>query len=150
LLKLKTRAQFEAALKSEVVARSEHFVLHCLRTRPRVGPGEAPLIHVPSAARQAPSPHDQSAMAWPSGPAFGVLVPKRWAARAVTRNMIKRQAREIAQESLDHEQGRALFLLRLRRAWPPQQFTAASSPAWVAEVRQQLLKIFSSLETRPS
>jgi hypothetical protein len=64
--------------------------------------------------------------------------------------MIKRQAREIAQESLAHEQGRALFLLRLRRAWPPQQFTAASSPAWVAEVRQQLLKIFSSLETRPS
>ncbi len=150
MFKLKTRAQFEAALKSQVVARTEHFVLHRLRTAPRVGMGEHSPIHVPSATRQGQSPEDRPAMIWPSGSAFGVLVPKRWAARAVTRNMIKRQARAIAQESLVRQQEEAVFLLRLRRAWPAQQFTAATSSAWASEVRQQLLQIFSSIETRPS
>lgn len=154
LRKLKTRAQFEAALKSQVVAKSEHFALHRL---PRHADPELDPV-LPSSLRQgAAQEHGQNPKGLglsahivnkPTGPSFAVLVPKRWASRAVTRNMIKRQARAMAQCVLPGQDD-AIFLLRLRRAWPHQNFISASSLAWSGEVRAQLTLLFSSLEPQP-
>ncbi len=150
LHKLKTRAQIEAALQSEVVARSEHFVLHRQRLRASIDPQPVELAPSKTTSGSGGKPARQPSGSAPAETAFGVLVPKRWAARAVTRNMIKRQARAVAETTLAHHEEGAVFLLRLRRAWPPQQFKAATSPAWAAQVRQQLMSMFSALEHRSS
>lgn len=123
--KLLTRAQFEAALKAEVIARSENFVLHRLSTS-----GQAAACSGDSFVDEA---------------AFGVLVPKRWAKRAVTRNFIKRQAWALARTDL-RQRPQALYLLRLRKSWPAGEFVSARSPGMSREVRSQLGALFSAAE----
>jgi ribonuclease P protein component len=150
LHKLKTRAHFEAALQSEVVARSEHFVLHRLRAGLRALNKGGQAEQTPQVTRRAHTAMVPGQSSGPSGVAFGVMVPKRWAVRAVTRNMIKRQARAAAHQALSGCQDEAVFLLRLRRAWPPEHFRSATSQAWASEVRQQLAQIFSSPGARAS
>ncbi len=154
LNKLKDRAAFEAALKAEVVARSEHFALHHLDNG-----APDPIVTAMSAASRPFSQeasHAAPLLDRPLGPtrprtgaSFGVIVPKRWAARAVTRNMIKRHARSLAEAALPQRDG-AVYLLRLRKAWPKQRFTSAASSAWSDEIRQQLFRLFSGLESRSS
>lgn len=123
--KLLTRVQFEAALKAEVIARSENFVLHRLKRD-----GEPALAFPPSSSQEG------------SEAAFGVLVPKRWAKRAVTRNLIRRQAWALARTELE-AQPRALYLLRLRKSWPAGLFVSARSPALCQDVRTQVRSLFS-------
>ena len=143
-----------ARLKAEVVARSEHFALHHLDNG-----APDPIVTAMSAASRPFSQeasHAAPLLDRPLGPtrprtgaSFGVIVPKRWAARAVTRNMIKRHARSLAEAALPQRDG-AVYLLRLRKAWPKQRFTSAASSAWSDEIRQQLFRLFSGLESRSS
>ncbi|MDO4723636.1 MAG: ribonuclease P protein component [Comamonadaceae bacterium] len=83
---LKTRQQFQAMLAQAPIARTAHFCLHRLPASALPGPlgGAAP----------------STAGAVEVGAWVGALVPKRWAKRAVTRNLIRRQVYAVALEHL--------------------------------------------------
>ncbi|HEY8048909.1 MAG TPA: ribonuclease P protein component [Ramlibacter sp.] len=68
----------------------------------------------------------------------GVVVPKRWAKRAVTRNTIKRQVYSVsAQASLPA----AAYVVRLRTGF--EGFRSATSDALRRAVRAELLQLFA-------
>ena len=78
---------------------------------------------------------------------LGVLIPKRWAKRAVTRNLIRRQVRAVAAQHPHLPQ--AQYVVRLKTAFDPRQFHSAHSEALRQAVRQELLALFAQLG-RPS
>ena len=73
---------------------------------------------------------------------IGAMVPKRWARRAVTRNLIKRQVYSIAAQ---HETMLpvAAYLVRLRGTFDRMQFKSARSDALHAAVRGEIEQLFS-------
>ena len=73
--RLRSRQQFQAVMAGAPVAKTPHFALH------------RAALDVPVEGR----PLFPVADAW-----LGVLLPKRWARRAVTRNAIRRQIYETA------------------------------------------------------
>ena len=118
--RLRTRPQFQAVLASAPVAKTPHFALHRLV----LDPAEGPNALFPAA-----------------GPWLGVLIPKRWARRAVTRNAIRRQIYATAPtgEGLPA----AAHVVRLRGAFDPKQFVSARSDALKRAVRAELLALWS-------
>ena len=123
--RLKTRPQFQAALAGRVVAQTPHFALHrqCLNA-------------VQVAKHNALTPV--------KGELFGVdavwlgaMVPKRWAKRAVTRNMIKRQIYALAAD-LTPSYPHAAHVVRLRREFARVQFVSATSEALKEAVRLEI------------
>jgi len=116
--RLKTRAQFQAAMAAGIVARTAHFALH----RMSLDASSSALFPV--------------AGAW-----VGVVVPKRWAKRAVTRNAIKRQAYTMS-EALEPPLAAAAHVVRLRSGFEPKQFPSASSDALKRAVRAELQQLF--------
>lgn len=78
----------------------------------------------------------------PSGARLGLVVPKRLARRAVTRNLVKRQARvafgchELALPAGD-------WVLRLRAPLDPRQYRSAASDALRALLREELAGLFA-------
>ena len=70
------------------------------------------------------------------------MVPKRWAKRAVTRNAIKRQIYNVADDAVGHWGSRA-FVVRLRSGFDRAQFPSASSDALKTAVRTELLQLFA-------
>ncbi len=74
---------------------------------------------------------------------MGALVPKRWAKRAVTRNMIKRLIHDVAAESAQ-VLPIAAYVVRMRAGFDRTVFPSATSAALKIAVRtevQQLLEI---------
>lgn len=126
---LKTKAQFQAVMTGPPVAKTHHFALHltCLQARR----GEVWLF-----------PLEQ--------PWVGVLLPKRWARRAVTRNTIRRQIYELARLGAD-QLPCAAMVVRLRSEFSRKQFVSATSDALKAAVRAELLTLFGRVRPpRPS
>ncbi len=79
---------------------------------------------------------------------MGAMVPKRWAKRAVTRNMIKRQIYNAA--SLDASAlPTAAYVVRLRAGFDRQRFVSASSTALKQQVLQELIALFD-IPLRPA
>ena len=128
LPRLKTAEQFAAVLDASKhkavqpagVWRSTHFALHM-----------APL----SAAQRFAA--DNSSL-------IGVICPKRWAKRAVTRNTIKRQIYAVSSE-LQSQLPTACFVLRLASGFSREQFPSATSAALKRVVRQELMTLFGKL-----
>ena len=121
LQRLKTRPQFKAVLSGTTLARTPHFVLQCcdlLQTAPQVDHAAAALF-----PREA---------VW-----LGAMVPKRWAKRAVTRNTIKRQIYNVAQDYAACFAERA-HVVRLRCAFDREEFQSANSTALKMAVRAEL------------
>lgn len=139
LPRLKNAEQFAAALDASKqkpaqgnsgVWRSKHFVLHM-----------APL-----AVLQAAQPLDTTR---PEARAtIGVICPKRWAKRAVTRNTIKRQIYAVSSE-LAFQLPPSCLVLRLASGFSREQFKSATSPALKSALRQELLDLFGKI-TRPA
>lgn len=75
---------------------------------------------------------------------MGAVVPKRWAKRAVTRNMIKRQVLQLKLPQALCKASMAL-VVRLRTGFDAKQFKSASSPALKAQVRMELTLLFAAL-----
>jgi ribonuclease P protein component len=73
---------------------------------------------------------------------LGVVVPKRYAKRAVTRNLVKRQVREavICRSSLSGVQGlkKGLWVLRLKAPFNLEVYPCASSVALRRCVAEEL------------
>jgi ribonuclease P protein component len=119
--RLRSRQQFQAVMAGAPVAKTPHFALH-------------------RAALDAPvegKPLFPVADAW-----LGVLLPKRWARRAVTRNAIRRQIYEVARHRsapLPH----AAWVVRLRSEFSRKQFVSATSDALKQAVRAELEQLLS-------
>lgn len=118
--RLRQRAQFEAVLQGPALVRTPHFALH-LADPLRANTPQAVLFPV-------------------EGPWLGVLVPKRWAKRAVTRNTIRRQIYANAQafEALLPPQA---MVVRLRAGFSRQDFVSATSEALKAAIRNELQEL---------
>lgn len=121
------RAQFQAVLAGQTVARTAHFVLH----RQPLLPGEADALFPPCLLSTA------GPVAW-----VGAMVPKRWAKRAVTRNAIRRQIYTLASGASDQFAG-AAHLVRLRAGFAKTDFPSATSTALKTAVRTELQLLFS-------
>jgi ribonuclease P protein component len=114
--RLKTRVQFQAVLAGAPVAKTPHFALH--RAALTSAPGAVSLF-----AQDAPS--------------VGVLVPKRWAKRAVTRNTMRRQIYAVASD-LHSQLPHAAWVVRLRTAFSREQYPSATSDPLKKAIRAEL------------
>jgi ribonuclease P protein component len=130
-IRLKTRAQFQAALAGPTVSRTAHFALHRLTL---AGQAEADV----STGSGSDRPQALFAV---HAPWVGAVVPKRWAKRAVTRNTIKRQIHAVAQEFASTLPP-AAHVVRLRSAFDRGAFPSATSQALRDAVRGELLSLF--------
>jgi len=91
----------------------------------------------------------QSQLALPSKPELfsldqtwiGAMVPKRWARRAVTRNLIKRQIYSIA-DHFESSLPQAAHVVRLRSAFDRAHFKSASSDELKKAVRMEIKQLF--------
>lgn len=117
---LRRRAQFEAVLASPPMVQTAHFALH------------GRLWSADDAAWRATF--------GAPGPWLGVVVPRRWARRAVTRNAIKRQVRAVAAL---HPPPAGAWVVRLKRAWPTSEFPSATSAPLRRAVRAELLQLLA-------
>jgi ribonuclease P protein component len=119
LPRLKNRAQFQAVTAKPPVFQTSHFALHAV-----------PAAQVPELGAHA---------------ALGVLLPKRWAKRAVTRNGMRRQIYAVFNDANRESgalsaQGRAL-VVRLRRPFSREFYVSAWSRPLAREVRAQLTQL---------
>jgi ribonuclease P protein component len=121
------KSQFDAVLGTRShlssVARTEHFFVHRLEIT------------------------DAHAAQFQRASVFvGVMSPKRFAKRAVTRNLIKRQIYALTTES---PLTPAAYVVRLKAAFAKEQFKSASSDALKRVVRAELQQIFSTFLAAP-
>ncbi len=115
-------AQFQAVMSCGVVCKTPHFVLH--RWNPALAPEAAPFVE--------------------GRLLLGALTPKRWAKRAVTRNLIKRQIYEVS-ALYAHELTLTAHVVRQRSEFDKRQFISASSSALKKAVRGELTQLFGLL-----
>lgn len=79
----------------------------------------------------------------------GVVLPKRWARRAVTRNAIRRQIHELSRL---HAQTlpQAAWVIRLRSEFSRKQFVSATSEPLKRAVRAELEQLLGRVLMRPT
>jgi ribonuclease P protein component len=135
-------ADFERVLATAPCSRSTHFAVHHVSGRPSLGRSGAPAAPVEPAVPPVspdlstdPSTSglalvDESSTLPQSSPAegrwLGLVVPKRHAKRAVTRNLIKRQIR-AAMAQHGERLAAGLWVVRLRLPFDKREFTSPSS-----------------------
>lgn len=128
--RLRAQPQFEAVRTSRPLARTEHFVLHGLVLQPL-----------------ADDTAEQVLALFPGvGPWLGAVTPKRWAKRAVTRNLIRRQIYGVGEpgvQALSASAPSTAFLVRVRAAYAGAQFRSAASQALRQAVRAELEQLFA-------
>jgi ribonuclease P protein component len=130
-------ADFERVLAAAPRARSAHFALHHVPARPsqpRRPAAKAEAAELSTGdARTCPPPVDDL----PAGCWLGTVVPKRHARRAVTRNLLKRQMRQLmAAGCVALPKG--LWVLRLKAPFDRARFVSPSSDALRQSARAEL------------
>lgn len=127
--RLKSRPQFELVLQGERLALSMHFALY--------------RADLDAVAALAPA-----SGAWRKGVScWSAVVPKRWARRAVTRNLIRRQIYSLLTHcSQTYPQG--AYMIRLRRDFDRRLFPSAASAALKRAVRSELLGLLRMAQRR--
>ena len=83
--------------------------------------------------------------AGPNGISFGVVLPKRWAKRAVTRNTIKRQITSVIEAA---PLPAAAYVVRLRSTFDRTLFISATSVALKRAVRDELQQLFAQVSAQ--
>ncbi|MCG2594620.1 ribonuclease P protein component [Ramlibacter sp. XY19] len=149
--RLKTRAQFEAAMAGGTISRTPHFVLHrcsldALSASPRPPseqPGPAGSLPVSAKGRGSAGPTALFVVA--DQPWIGAVVPKRWAKRAVTRNGIKRQIYSVS-SAFEARLPVAALVVRLRTDFARKEFPSAWSDALKSVVRAELQQLFERVK----
>jgi ribonuclease P protein component len=133
-------ADFQRVLAAPMKARSEHFAVHHLLASPADRRKVVPDLSTESAPDAVEIvdnlPH------W-----LGMVVPKRHAKRAVTRNLVKRQMRALFAAQLPVLPG-GLWILRLRRPLDRQQFPSAASDALRSVLRAELTTVLQRAAAR--
>lgn len=148
---LQQSADFQRVLAAPLRSRSAHFALHHL-AEPPLPPkkpsakGVIPALTTDLSTGVVPTAglpvDDLAAKAW-SGVWLGCVVPKRHAKRAVTRNLIKRQARALfGQHASALPAGQ--WLVRLRQPFATKLFPSARSDALAAAARAEITALLAS------
>lgn len=142
------KSDFQQLLAMPARCRSAHFAAHHRHLAgvsvPAVArpPGEGNLSTDTEHAANQPV-DNIGAQHW-----FGVVLPKRWARRAVTRNLLRRMLRTEMQERL-HRLPPGQWLFRLRAAWSRESYRSAASSLLRHDVRAELAALFDRLERVP-
>jgi ribonuclease P protein component len=147
--RLKTRAQYEAAMAGGTVSRTAHFVLH---RAPLDAPSTQAVVpaqagtqsfqEIPNALDSRLRGNDKGLFAIQDEAWMGAVVPKRWAKRAVTRNGIKRQIYNVS-ETFAARLPAAAHVVRLRGEFARAQFPSAWSDALRVTVQTELRQLFA-------
>lgn len=138
---LATPADFERVLSRRPVASSPHFSLH------HAVPEGAELST--GLATAAVQPVESLLRPASGGWRLGLVVPKRHARRAVTRNLVKRQARTAMQHHLSRLPA-GDWVVRLRTPFARAQFPSAASSALKQVVRAELAQLFGTVAAATS
>jgi ribonuclease P protein component len=116
LQRIVSKAQFAAVMNGQTVSRTPHFALHRVALMPE---------------------HFAVQDTW-----LGVIVPKRWAKRAVTRNTIKRQIYAVS-TAPSCTMPVAAHVVRLRASFARAEFISATSDKLKIAVRTELQHLFA-------
>ena len=124
-------------MSAGTVSRTPHFVLHQWQSPAKAFTGsgfeKTPALFFDGVLR------------------IGALTPKRWAKRAVTRNLIRRQVHVVTHE-LEKGLTPTAYVVRLRATFNLQKFVSASTDELKQVVRQELKQLFAhvnQIKTRP-
>lgn len=79
---------------------------------------------------------------------IGAVVPKRWARKAVTRNLIKRQIYALVREPRTTNLPCADRVIRLRKAFDNKLFISASSENLRRSIRSELHQLMDQLSVK--
>ena len=124
-------------MSAQTAARTAHFALHM-----------APLdLTVPANPSSPTACQPLAMLAGLAGGCLGVVVPKRWAKRAVTRNTIKRQVFSVSQ-AFEPDLPVAAYVVRLRSGFDRGRFPSATSEPLKAALRLELQQLFQDALTR--
>ncbi|MBL0086770.1 MAG: ribonuclease P protein component [Ideonella sp.] len=135
-------ADFERALAQAPRSRSTHFAAHHVAAGPAAPArgGSKPScteLSTDSAPSCPPAVDDL-----PGGWWLGTVVPKRHARRSVTRNLIKRQMREVMQTAAA-QLPQGLWVLRLKSVFDPKQFPSPASGPLRQAAREEIALLLS-------
>ncbi|MBC7992066.1 MAG: ribonuclease P protein component [Rhizobacter sp.] len=138
---------FERVLGSPIRARSTHFAVHFLESRPsQPAKPRSQTVSTELSTGQAPEEGMSVDDSLPNACWLGTVVPKRHARRSVTRNLLKRQIRRAAGEQTDMAPG--LWVVRLRSPFERKTFSSASSEALRALAGEELATLLADAARR--
>lgn len=142
-------ADFQQALGTRPVARTNHFVLHTL-LQPEALPSANEAV-APELSTDVTDMVDVPVDDW----RLGVVFPKRLARRSVTRSLLRHQAREALRRhapavlaSGRFGAGVSGWVIRLKAPFDRQQYPSAASEALNLAVRQELDELWTRLIQR--
>jgi ribonuclease P protein component len=143
-----TKAQFAAVMNGQTVSRTPHFALHRVALQPNSEPSSAPKAAANSQemASQAGSQDHSKPLFAVQDTWLGVIVAKRWAKRAVTRNTIKRQIYAVSTAS-GCAMPVAAHVVRLRAGFDRAEFISATSDKLKIAIRAELQQLFSGAKS---
>jgi len=152
---LSQAADFQRLLAVRPRAKTAHFVVHHLASSPTTKVWtpkvvqrfiSADTIEPPDLSTVVSKPVDNSSSGACDGVWLGVVIPKKQAKRAVTRNLVRRQMRAAADRHLaslcDLSGSTGLWLLRLKQGFSRAEFPSADSLPLRRQVRQELDHLF--------
>jgi ribonuclease P protein component len=128
--RLKRWSDFRAVMSAGFAAKTPHFVLHQWSQGTKVPTG--------SGLEESQTLFANESLI------LGALTPKRWAKRAVTRNLIRRQIHAVSQEFVSNLKPTA-YVVRLRATFDVQKFASASSDTLKKAVREELTQLFGKV-----
>jgi ribonuclease P protein component len=131
----------KALLPAPTLAKTAHFVLQAAPQRPVAQ--ELPTEVAPDRTESV----DNSRSVVTPRLGLALVVPKRHAKHAATRNLVKRQMREAVRRCRDRWQGRQI-LIRQRGPFDRKLFPSAASDALRAAVRVELDLLFAQAAAR--
>lgn len=135
-------------MNGQTVSRTPHFALHRVALQPNSEPSSAPKAAANSQemASQAGSQDLSKPLFAVQDTWLGVIVPKRWAKRAVTRNTIKRQIYAVSTAS-GCAMPVAAHVVRLCAGFDRAEFISATSDKLKIAVRAELQQLFSGAKS---
>ena len=140
---------FERVLGSPIRARSAHFAVHFLESRPsQAAKPHAQVLAAELSTGDAPEQGVTVDESRPEACWLGCVVPKRHARRSVTRNLLKRQIRHAVagQQGLAH----GLWVVRLRSPFDREKFQSASSETLRGCAGEELSTVLADAARRVS
>jgi ribonuclease P protein component len=136
--RLSHKSDFERVLATPPCSRSAHFAVHYLQTCPGTPRRPVDAMLCTDDSPVSDEPVDKS----PDKHWLGSIIPKRHAARSVTRNMLRRQIRSAMDRHLQQLQP-GLWLVRLRQPFVRNGFVAADSKALRSAASAELDRLFA-------
>lgn len=150
-------ADFVRVLAQPAMLTNRHFALHGLASEPRprvnrqAGSTKPDLLTEqypvdPSAVDNAPALASGHPRALPKRVWLGIVLPKRYARRAVTRSMLKRQIRSGVERLADCLPF-GMWVFRLRSSYDARRYVAAAPGELRLTVRSEVTELLQALKS---